>query len=139
MKISYAVPGSSPSYTVLGDESDRTATFELFAPGFQPLNQVEPLAGGSNTFKAARGNVNSGLQIVVSKPYSSKANALAGIKTIHDALVGIKNHLKVEEGATVHYYPNALLTGMNPVLRGTTIQFNLQFVSDDLTATAPTT
>lgn len=139
MKISYATPGSSPSYTVLGDESDRSATFELFAPGFQPLNQVEPLAGGSNTFKAARGNVNSGLQIVVSIPYSTKALALAGVKTIHDAFMGVKKHLKVEEGATVHYYPNALLTGLTPVLRGTTIQFNFQFVTDDLTTSAPTT
>lgn len=138
MKISYATPAATPSYTVLGDESDRSALFEAFVPAFQPLNQVEALAGATNTFKTPRGNLGVSLNLVVSIPYSTQANALAGIKTIHDAFA-TKQHLKVEHGATVHYYPNALLTGFQPNLRGTTVQHTLAFTTDDLTTTAPTT
>jgi hypothetical protein len=138
MKISYATPHASPSYTVLGDESDRSALFELFAPAFQPLNQVEPLAGGANTFKAARGNVVCNLSVVVTIPYATQVAALAGIATLRAAFT-VKKHLKVEQGATVHYYPNALLTGYQPALKGVTIQHNFTFTTDDLTTSAPTT
>lgn len=138
MKISYATPAGSPSYTVLGDEADRTLLLELFAPSFQPLNQIEPLAGAANTFKHPRGNVNCSLQLVASIPYSTPALALAGVKTVRDAFTA-KKHLKVEQDATVHYYPNATLTGLTPVLRGKTVQFNFGFSCDDLTTTPPTT
>jgi hypothetical protein len=134
MKISYATPGDS--YTILGDESDRSLLLELFSPSFQPLTQVEPLAGGSNTFKAARGNVSVPVQLVASIPYATPAAALASIATLR-ADFSTKKHLKVEQGATVHYYPNALLTGYQPVLRGTTVQHNLSFTTDDLTTDAP--
>jgi len=139
MKISYATPASSPSYTTLGDESDRTATIELFAPGFAPLNQIEPLAGGSNTFKKAQGNVAVQVQIVVTIPYATKLLALASISTLFTAFNNAKKHLKVEESSTVHYYPNALLTGYQPVLKGVTVQHTLSFQTDALTTSAPTT
>lgn len=138
MKISYATPAGSPSYTVLGDESDRSALFENFAPAFAPLNQVEPLAGATNTFKTPRGNATVNLSVSVSIPYSTQANALAAINTLRSAF-SVKKHLKVEQGATVHYYPNALLTGYQPILKGVTIQHNFGFTTDDLTTTAPTT
>lgn len=109
---------------------------ELFSPAFQPLTQVEPLAGGANTFKAARGNVTVNLQIVATIPYSSLADALAGIATVRAAFT-TKKHLKVEQDATVHYYPNAHLTGYQPVLKGVTIQHSLSFTTDDLTTEAP--
>lgn len=138
MKISYATPHASPSYTVLGDEADRSMLLELFSPAFQPLNQVEPLAGGSNTFKAARGNVGVTLTLSATIPYSTQANALAGIATLRAAFT-VKKHLKVEQGATVHYYPNALLSGYQPILKGVTVQHNFTFTTDDLTTSAPTT
>lgn len=139
MKISYATPDASPSYTVLGDESDRTATVELFAPAFAPLNQVTPLAGGSNTFKTPRGNPAVNISVAVSIPYASRAAALASINTLFGAFNGNKKHLKVEQDATVHYYPNALLTGYQPVLKGITVLHNLSFTTDALTTSAPTT
>lgn len=138
MKISYATPAGSPSYTVLGDEDDRSALFELFAPSFQPLNQVEPLAGGSNTFKEARGNVTVSVQIAVTIPYATQLLALAAIATLRAAF-SVKKHLKVEHSSTVHYYPNALLEGYTPQLVGVTIRHNFNFTTDDLTTTAPTT
>jgi hypothetical protein len=138
MKISYATPAGSPSYTVLGDEADRSMLLELFSPAFQPLNQIEPLAGGSNTFKAVRDNVQVTLTLSASIPYSTRANALAGVATLRAAFT-VKKHLKVEQDATVHYYPNAVLSGYQPVLKGVTVQHNFTFSTDDLTTTAPTT
>lgn len=134
MKISYATPGGG--YTVLGDESDRSMLLEAFAPSFQPLNQTTPLAGGNNPFRAPRGNVNVALQLAVTIPYSSTANALAGIATLRAAF-SVKKHLKVEQGATVHYYPNALLNSYTPVLRGVTVLHQFNFTTDDLTTSAP--
>ena len=138
MKVSYATPAGSPSYTVLGDEFDRSALFEMFAPSFQPLNQVEPLAGGTNTFKAARGNTAVNLQIVVTIPYATQVAALAAILTLRSAF-SVKKHLKIEQGATIHYYPNALLTGYTPQLVGVTVHHNFNFTTDELTTSAPTT
>jgi hypothetical protein len=138
MKISYATPHASPSYTTLGDENDRSALFELFAPSFQPLNQIAPLAGGANTFKAVRGNVNVSLEISVTIPYDTQLLALAGIATLRAAFT-VAKHLKVEHSSTVHYYPHAHLNSYQPVLRGKTIQHNFSFTTHDLTTSAPTT
>jgi hypothetical protein len=138
MKVSYATPAGSPSYTVLGDEADRTALFELFAPGFQPLNQIEPLAGGTNTFKAIRGNIGVQLQIVVSIPYASTLLALESIYTLRNNFT-VKKHLKVEQTTTVHFYPNAVLVAYAPVVRGVTVQHSFTFATDELTKTIPTT
>lgn len=138
MKVSYATPGATPSYTVLGDEADRSALFEVFAPEFQPLNQVEPLAGGSNTFKAARGNVGVTVSLGVSIPYATRLLALAAILTLRTAF-SVKKHLKIEQDSTVHYYPNALCNGYAPTLVGVTVRHQLSFITDDVTTTAPTT
>jgi hypothetical protein len=138
MKVSYATPAASPSYSVLGDESDRSALFELFAPSFQPLNQIEPLAGGTNTFKAVRGNVGVSVQLVVTIPYASQLLALESVNTLRSAF-SVKKHLKVEHSSTVHYYPNAVLVAYAPTLRGVSVQHQLTFASDDLTTSAPTT
>lgn len=138
MKVSYATPAATPSYTVLGDESDRSGLFESFGVSFAPLNQVEPLAGGTNTFKAVRGNTAVNVGITVSIPYASRAAALAAILTIRAAFT-VKKHLKVEQDATVHYYPNATLAGYQPQLIGVTVRHGFNFVTDELTTTAPTT
>lgn len=135
MKIEYKAVGAS-SYTTLGDEADRSALVESFAPGFVPLNQIEPLAGASNSAKFARGNTAATVALMVSIPYASKAAALAGIKTLLDAFL-TQSHLKLTEGATTHYYPNAVLTGYQPTLRGLTVQHNFTWASDKVTTTAP--
>ena len=138
MKISYATPAASPTYTELGDEANRSALFEAFVPAFQPLNQVDALAGGTNSFKAVRGNTSVQLQVVVSIPYSTTANALASINTLRSAFA-VKKHLKVEQGATAHYYPHALLAGYQPQLTGVTVRHAFNFITHDLTTVAPTT
>jgi len=109
---------------------------EDFGVSFQPLNQVTPLAGGTNPFRTPRGNVNVAVQLAVTIPYSTTANAVAAIATLRTAF-SVKKHLKVEQGATVHYYPNALLNSYNPVLRGVTVLHQFNFTTDDLTASAP--
>lgn len=135
MEISYKAVGGS-SYTSLGSEATRAALVELFAPSFAPLSQVEPLAGATNSAKFARQNTDTDLTAVISIPYSTKADALAAIKTLFDALA-VKNHLKVVEGATTHYYPNAVLKRYTPTLRGVTVSHNFSWSTDVVTATAP--
>jgi len=135
VKVSYATPGGA--YTVLGDEADRSALFELFAPQFSPLNQITPLAGGSNTFKEPRGNVQVTVRLVVSIPYATQVLALAAVNTLRSAF-SVKKHLKIEQGATVHYYPNGVLAAYQPTLVGVTVRHDFQFNTDDLTTTAPT-
>lgn len=137
MKIETS-PVDTVSFATLGDEGDRSALVELFAPNFAPINQVTPLAGGTNSFKAAKGNINAGFQLVITIPYATKAAAVAAILTLHDLFATAARHFKITEGATVHYYPNALLNNYTPQLRGTTVSHNFQFLSDDLTTTAPT-
>lgn len=137
MKIEHSLT-TSISYSTLGDEADRSALVELFAPSFSPMNQVTPLAGGTNTFKAARGNITAGFQLIITIPYASKADAVAAVKTIKDLFATAKRHFKITEGATVHYYPNALLQTYAPTLRGVTVMHGMTFTSDDLTTTAPT-
>lgn len=137
MKVEYSAT-SSISWTTLGDEADRSALVELFAPSFAPLNQVTPLAGGTNTFKAPRGNINAGFQLVITIPYATTAAALEAVRTIKDLFATAKKHFRLTQGATVHYYPSALLNNYSPVLRGVTVTHNLSFTSDDLTTTAPT-
>ncbi len=134
MKISYKL-ASGGSYTVLGDESSRSALLEDFKPAFQPQNQNEPLFRASNTFKAARGNMGASLAMVISVPYSTRAAAKAGARTLKAAFAA-QVHLKVEEGADAEYYPNALLAGFVPVFAGVTVRYQLQFLTDDVTTTA---
>ncbi len=135
MEISYKAVGGS-SYTSLGSEATRAALVELFAPSFAPLNQIEPLAGGTNSAKFARANTGVDLSAIISIPYSTKADALAAIKTLYDAFA-VKSHLKVVEGGTTHYYPNAVLQRYTPTLRGVTVSHNLSWSTDVVTSTAP--
>lgn len=136
MQISYSLT-TSISYTSLGDEASRTALVESFAPSFTPVNQIEPLFRALNTFKAVRDNVGVSLAILVSIPYATKAAALTAILTLRTAFK-VKTHLKIVEGATTHYYPNAVCTGYAPVLKGVTVLHQLNFITDDVTTTAPT-
>ncbi len=135
MKLSYQLV-SGGSYIVLGDESARSALLENFQLSFQPQNQQEPLFRAVNTFKAARGNIAVSLQCVVSVPYASLAAALAGCKTLKDALAA-QVHLKVEQDATIHYYPNALLTSFAPQFNGLTVRYQITLSTDDIVTTAP--
>lgn len=134
MKVSYTTGHST--YTVLGDESDRSALFETFAPSFAQQSQQVPLARSATAALYNRGNVVCTLTIEVSIPYSTPAAALAALRTLRGVLAS-KLHLKVEHSTETQYYPNAACIAYAPVLRGKTVQHRFTFITQDVTATAP--
>ncbi len=135
MKLEYKAIGSA-SWTTLGSEADRSATVELFAPGFNFNVQVEPLFRSPNSFKADRQNVGVPLHIVISKPYAMRAAALAACRTLpFDLSGGI--HLRATQDTEIQYYPNAMLQSAMPNLRGLTVQWDLTFTTDKVTLEEP--
>ena len=135
MKVSYTK--AYTTYTSLGDEADRTALAILIEPSFQQLVNVEPGFRAASQFVHGNKNAVSTLTLVISSPYASEAAALASVVTMR-AILADPLHLKVEEGATVHYYPNAANASYQPKFNGRTVTHIMQFASADVTTTAPT-
>lgn len=133
MKISYT---AATSYTVLGDESDRTALVELLQPNFSQLVQSSPLARATTPGLWNRGNASCGLTLHITITYSSRANALAAIRTLRGVL---KNalHLKVEQDSETQYYPQAVCHSYVPGLRGLSVTHQIQWTTQDVTSSAP--
>lgn len=135
MILSYKTPGGG-SYTALCDESTRTETLELFAPSFSRVAQVEQLVRSDSVATFDRLNAACAINVVFTATYSTVALALASLATVAGLFDEI-NHLKIEQGATVHYYPSAVCTSYGPDIRGLSITHKLQFISKLLTATPP--
>jgi hypothetical protein len=132
MKLSYKVEGSGGSFTVLGDESDRVTTLELAAPQYARAAQVEALVRAESVATFDRANVSVAHQIVVTTTYTTLALALASEAAFAVLFTG-KVRLKLEQGTTVLYYPNAVFTSYSPGRNGTTVRHALQFVSQQVT------
>ena len=141
MKISYKAVGGS-TYTTLVDESAGGVVADWKPKGTISV-QRDPLAvttGATNsTFRQPMGNVTQTLPLVIQIFYGDRGAALAGIQTLTAALLTVKNHLQVTEPtgtATTLYYPNAVCTGLDADLNGSTVQYRINFESD-LVTTAP--
>ena len=135
MKISYSA--NHDTYTALGDEATRTAIVESFAPAFAGQVQVVPLARSASPAIFGRGNTACQLALVVTVDYGTKALALASVSTLRAALDG-PLHLKVEQDATVLYFPNANCSSYAPQFRGLAVSHAIQWTTQDVTVTAPT-
>lgn len=136
MKISYST--GHTTYTALGDESDRSALVESFAPEFEAQMQETPLARATTPKLNNRGNVACSLALTITITYATRDAALAAVATLAGAF-SASVHLKVEQGSTVHYYPNAVLRRFKPVLTGVSIRHEIAWRTQIVTATAPTT
>ena len=138
MKLSYKTAGSAGAWTVLFDETAVAAgpVLERFRPSFSQLIQQEPLFNSPNQFRAPRNNVFVSHPLPVFITYPTLAAALDSIKTWSE-LFNTNFNLKVEQGDTVHYYPNALLAGYTPDPTGVTVLHIFEFISDNLTVTEP--
>lgn len=134
MKISYTTGHSS--YTPLADESDRSATCEVLSPSFRSLAQVDPLFRAASPAIFGRGNAECSLSVVLTMPYSTRAAALASLRSMRGILAS-SLHLKVEDGTEVQYYPQAVCTQYTPTLRGLCIEHAITWTTQDVTATAP--
>ena len=87
---------------------------------------------GASVATFDRGNVSVEHQVVVTTTYATLALALASEATFAALFTG-RVRLKLEQGATVLYYPNAVFTGYSPGRNGTTVRHALQFVSQQVT------
>ncbi len=135
MKVSYANAGAG-SYTTLFDESTGATLLADFSPAFVSLLQQTPLAGGDQQFRAPRGNITVTFPLVFNQEYASRALCLASIATFA-ALLDVALDFKVEQDATIHYYPNAVITGFQPHLTGVSATHTMNVTSDPVTTTDP--
>ena len=133
MTISYSTGGS---YATLGSESDRTALCELVRPSFRSLVQSDPLFRGDSPAIFARGNAECALEVVITKPYASKAAALESIRSLRGILKA-PMVVKLAEGAEAQYYPGAACASYTPTLRGTAVEHHIVWQTQDVTGTDP--
>jgi hypothetical protein len=140
MKISYKAVGGS-TYTTLVDESAGGVVVDWKPKGAIAV-QRDPLAvpaGSVNSaFRQPMGNAIQTLPVVIQIFYGDRGAALAGIQTLTAAFLTAKNHLQVSEPTgttTTLYYPNAVCTGLDADLNGSTVQFKINFEADLVTTT----
>ena len=139
MKLSYKPVGAAGSWTVLFDETAAAAGPVLpeWKPEFNQPIQQQPLFRSPAQFRAARNNTSVSHPLTVFITYATLADAFDSVKTWSD-LLGNKYHFKAEQGAKIHYYPNALLTNYTPNATGVTVQHTFTFISDKVIDTEPT-
>lgn len=87
-------------------------------------------------------DLNPGLQLGPMKFYPASLYASADAaadahRILRAALKGIRIHLRVTQGATINYYPNAILESSGAEPHGLSVDHAMTFVSDDVTSTAP--
>jgi hypothetical protein len=134
LKVSYKTSGSASAWTVLFDETAVAAGPVLpdFMPEFTDTIQEEPLVRSANVFRATRGNASVTLPLVVIITYTTRAAAIASLRTMR-ALKDTKLDFKVEEGAEVQFYKNGVLAAYVGQPQGITVIHNLSFRTDDVT------
>ena len=139
MQVNYIVKGSGTSWgsaPLLFNNSNGDAN-EKFAPRFDDVAESYPGYGAASTIKVPLSNTKATLPFKWNSAYSSLANAMASVLTLRTTFKGVIVHLQVSEGATVHYYPNAILQTQTSDVHGSTVDHALQFISDDVTTTVP--
>ena len=135
MLVKYKIIPSG-SYTLLFDESAGDAN-EKFAPAFKDNVMTAPGYGSSSVTKLALANTQCQIPFRWSQNYATADAAATGIYTLRNLFKGVPVHLQVTVGATILYFPNALLSSSNHDQHGREVLHTLQFETDDLTTTAP--
>lgn len=137
MKVSYKIAGGTTGWQVLFDESTGTAGLAVFNPQFSAVLQAEPLAFSDAEFRELRGNGKCTLPLAVNLTYATRAAALASVATLRELTFKNKLHLKVEEGGTVQYYPNATCPNYAGNLLGSAVLHTFPFITDEITTEEP--
>lgn len=135
MQIYYKAVGGS-SYTLLLDEAAGDA-LEKFPPQFADVVMPVPGYGAANQTHVPLANTRCSLGLRWSANYASAAAALAAINTIRAAFKGVTNHLKLVEGATTLYLPNAVLESSSHEPHGKECWHQLNLQTNDITSAAP--
>jgi hypothetical protein len=136
MKISYRTAAvGAGAYTVLGDESDRTATIRDYQPQMEGIAQVNPLFRSAKQFVADRKNRVWKLSFIIERTHASLGAAVDFLAT-HPAALPSNVDLKIEQGATVLYLVKAVMVAFQPMPRGLSTACGYAYVGD-YTTTAP--
>jgi hypothetical protein len=137
MKVSYTFT-SVINWVVLFDEAAGDSALAEFPPQFSQVLQRDPKFRGAAEFRQIRDNAFASFPLeFVKSGYASRAAALQSVSDMR-ALSRVKLHLKIEQDATVTYYPNATANNYSGRLQGQACTHRFDFISDDVTNTAPT-
>ena len=149
MVFSYKVPVTGSWIPFYSDEDASAQSFDgsvgsgampIYAPETSGEATHANLALSSLAFRYPRGNVKAMLGLKWNCQYSSADAAVDAFRVVRLALVNQMLHLKVKQGVTVHYYPNALCSPghYSCNVTGQSADHSIQFEADDVTLTAPT-
>lgn len=136
MLVKYKVVGAVSNYALLFDESAGDAN-EKFNPSFRDLVQKVNGYGAASELRLPLANTAGTLPLRWSSNYSTPAAGAAAIATLRATFKGITVHLQVTVGATILYFPNAVLTGSSHDQHGCEVAHQFTFETSDVTTTAP--
>jgi hypothetical protein len=144
-----AATTGSGVYTTFADDMNITAPrtnpdhIDYRPPSLKLLEQIEPLAGGSASFVANRGNAVWTLMIPIKMWYATEAAARQAIPGLAAALnLGLIDlQIFVTASSDAVYLPAASLGEFTPEhgtgQQGVYLSFNLKFTGNNFTTTAP--
>ena len=134
MLVKYKI--GSGAYTLLFDESAGDAN-EKFAPTFRDRVMPVPGYGAPSVTQVPMANTEGEITFKYNKVYSSADNATAAIATLRSTFKGVQLHLQVTVGATVVYFPYAVLTASSHDQSNVNVTHSLTFKTADITTTSP--
>jgi hypothetical protein len=138
--VKYKIVGAVSNYALLFDESAGDAN-EKFAPSFRDLVEKIPGYGSPSEARIPMGNTACTLPFRWSSNYATSAAGAAAIANLRSTFKGVAIHLQVTvgtgSGATVLYFPNAVLTASAHDQHGCEVAHQLTFETSDVTTTAP--
>lgn len=138
MTVDYIIAGvgSWGAATLLFDNSAGDAN-EKFTPSFRDQVYATPGYGAANNTKVPMGNTQATVPFKWNSVYASYDAAADAHRALRAVLKGKRVHLRVTQGATINYYPNATLESSGADVHGMTVDHSATFLSDDVTSTAP--
>ena len=134
MLVKYKI--GSGSYTLLFDESGGDAN-EKFAPTFHDQVMPVPGYGAPSQSQVPMANTECDLPFKWNSVYASAAAALTAIVTFRSTFKGVQCHLQVTMGATVVYFPYAVLVTSSHDQTNLSVTYSVTFKTADITTTAP--
>ena len=136
MLVKYKIVGAG-SWETLFDDSQGGGTLNV---SFSDILNLSPGFGAGSVGVLPEANCSCSVTISqMTVIYASETAASAEKRAMRTALRGQKLHLKIGVGTDVEFYPNGALKSMSVLQRGQSVDYNLSFQTEDVTATAPTT
>ena len=142
MNISYKPVGTILDYVTIVDDTTTANGIEEFRPRSRCKPQTQELCAPPGStggqFRQPLGNLSTDLPVKNwYVGYTTMDAALAAAAAVPAALLGTKFHLKITQGTTVLFIPNAVATEFEANVQGSNVTYNGTMSGDLLTATDP--